>query len=93
MDVKQDSGNDAPGEAAPIHPFLCQTQPVGEDMVEDEEDKGLGPSLPNTTASSQTSLPVCALTSEYRQSHSLPQQLNTLVRVTAPVHAGIKHGS
>lgn len=80
-------------ERVQVQSFLCQTQLMGEDVLEDEEDKGLGPSLPSTMASSQTSLPVCALTSEYCQGRSLPLQLNTLVRGVAPVHAGIKHSS
>ncbi|KAI5618503.1 hematopoietic death receptor isoform X1 [Silurus asotus] len=50
---------------------------VGENMIDDEEDKGLGPSLPNTTASSQASLSVFASQSESCHSHSLLQH-NTL---------------
>ncbi|XP_026795400.3 hematopoietic death receptor isoform X1 [Pangasianodon hypophthalmus] len=73
VEAKQNAVNGTLEEGAQI-----LTQPVGEDMAEDEEDKGLGPSLPNTTASSQTSLPVCTLTSEYCLSRSLPQPLNTL---------------
>lgn len=80
-------------ERVQVQSFPCQTLLMGEDILEDEEDKGLGPSLPSTMASSQTSLPVCALTIEYRQGRSLPLQLNALVRIVAPVHAGIKHGS
>lgn len=83
MEANQNRENGTREEEAQIQPFLFQTLPVGQDMVEDEEDKGLGPSLPNTTASSQTSLPAFALSSEYCLSRSLPQQLNTPVRVTA----------
>lgn len=87
--MKQNNVNGVVEEGAQIQPLIYPTQPVGED----EEDKGLGPSLSTTTASSETSLPVCTLTSEYCLSRSLLRQLNTLVRVAAKVHAGIKHGS
>ncbi|XP_053510069.1 hematopoietic death receptor isoform X2 [Ictalurus furcatus] len=73
-EVKQNNVNGVVEEGAQIQPLICPTQPVGED----EEDKGLGPSLSTTTASSETSLPMCTLTSEYCLSRSLPQQLNTL---------------
>ncbi|KAM9446511.1 hematopoietic death receptor isoform 1-T1 [Clarias gariepinus] len=78
VEVKQNSMNCTLEEGAQTQPFLCLTQSVGKDTVEDEEDKGLGSSLPNTTASSQTSLPVCAMSNVCSFSHSLPQQLNNL---------------
>ncbi|KAF5899110.1 tumor necrosis factor receptor superfamily member 10B-like isoform X2, partial [Clarias magur] len=78
VEVKQNSINGTLEEGAQMQPFLCPTQLVGKDTVEDEEDKGLGSSLPNTTASSQTSLPVCAMSNVCSFSHSLPQRLNAL---------------
>ncbi|KAK3539169.1 hypothetical protein QTP86_027604 [Hemibagrus guttatus] len=80
VEVKQDDG-------AQSLPFISVIQTVGEGTVEDE---GLGPSLSSTTASSQSSLSACPLTSEPCLSHLMLQQINPLVRVAALVQAGIK---
>lgn len=85
--VKQTGNNGSLEDGAQHHPFITLTQMVGEGTVEDE---GLGKSLSSTTASSQSSLTVCPLTSEPGLSHLMLQQLNTLVRVAALVQAGIK---
>lgn len=91
VEGKQIENNGTLEDGAQIQPFISLCQTVGEDKVEDDEDKGLGPSLSTTTASSQASLTVCPLTSEHCLGHLMLQQLNTLVRFAALVQAGIKH--
>ncbi|XP_058230912.1 hematopoietic death receptor isoform X2 [Hemibagrus wyckioides] len=75
VEVKQTGKNGSLEDGAQSQPFITLTQMVGEGTVEDE---GLGKSLSSTTASSQSSLTVCPLTSEPGLSHLMLQQLNTL---------------
>ncbi|XP_062873961.1 hematopoietic death receptor [Trichomycterus rosablanca] len=60
VEATQNRINSALEEREDDQPFLSVPQPVSDE----EEDGGLGPSLPTTTASSQTSLPVCAQASD-----------------------------
>ncbi|XP_026997200.1 hematopoietic death receptor isoform X1 [Tachysurus fulvidraco] len=78
VEGKQIGNNGTLEDGAQSQPFITLCQMVGEDKVEDDEDKGLGPSLSTTTASSQASLTVCPLTSEHCLGHLTLQQLNTL---------------
>ncbi|XP_036454619.1 hematopoietic death receptor isoform X2 [Colossoma macropomum] len=71
MEMRQNGLNEALEDGVPLQPFIVQSpsQPVGAwtpvcvDLVE-EEDRGLGDSLPTTTTSSQNSLCVCVQPSE-----------------------------